>query len=361
MAGRTRQQREKGCDGLIVTIDAREYTATRPVTGEAYGATEMLLWRIARAVKQAGHHVNVVVHEPEEHFIEGIFWWTPAAFPRKCDVLISCEKIDLIDEFKFDRLIVPLNKIDPILAGNEARVDAFVVLSQNHADTLRILNPSIKESQCRVIAPGVEMPSGAKKVKNRIIWCNSPDRGLIHMARMWPLLLEKVPDASIVVTYNFARYLKNLWYVADNQATEALEILDWADKYADSVQIMGGLSNAEVRAEQAKAEVYAYPCDPPHAGSMVHCFSAMEAAAAGCAVVLSSVDGLPTVFGDVAEFVDDPTDHEAWAEHLAGLLKDEKRKAALSAKSREWAEIRPWDDHTDAWGALVSEPVAVPA
>ena len=97
---------------MIVTIDAREYTATRPVTGEAYGATEGLLWRIARAAKAAGHLVNVVVHEPEEHYIEGIFWWTPLAFPRKCDVLIACEKLDLIDDFKFGTLYVAWNHID---------------------------------------------------------------------------------------------------------------------------------------------------------------------------------------------------------------------------------------------------------
>jgi len=339
---------------VIVTIDAREYTVTRPVTGEKYGATEALLWRIARAARKGGHHVNVVANEPEEHFIEGIFWWTPRAFPRKCDVLIACEKLDAIREFTFKTLFAPLNKIDPILADNEGQVDAFVCLSKNHSEVLRSLNPSIHETQCVVIEPGVDAVEQAQKVHNRLIWCNSPDRGLIHIARMWPSLLEKVPDASIVVTYNFARYLKNLLYVADNQATEAMEILEWAAANPESVHIKDGLTDEQVREEQLAAEVYAYPCDPPHAGSMVHCFAAMEAAAAGCAVVLSGVDGLPEVFADVAEYVNDPTDHEAWAEYLAALLTDEERKAALSARSREWASARPWSKHTEGWEALIA-------
>jgi glycosyltransferase involved in cell wall biosynthesis len=336
-----------------VVIDAREYIG-KPVTGRDFGASEGLVWRFARAMKQAGHFVNVVVQEEREWEIEGIFWWTPKAFPRDCEVLIACEQLTGIADFTFDTLFVPLNKIDPILAGNEPRVDKFVCLSDNHAKVLCKLNPTIRPDQVTVIGPGVDVPPVRQKIPNSLIWCNSPDRGLVHVARMWPKLKELVPDVSIDVTYNWERYLKGLWWVADTQAQDAHEIQAWMDANPASVRVHNGLSLGEVVECQQRAEVYAYPCDPLMPGSMVHCLAAMEAAAAGCAVILSGVDGLPEVFGDVAEFVNDPTDHNLWAEHIAGILLSDKKRDYAKV-SREWAETYPWSTHAQQWQELVKE------
>lgn len=338
---------------MRVTIDAREYIG-HPVTGQDFGASELLVWRFARAMRDAGHFVNVVVQEEREHQVEGIFWWTPRVFPRDCDVLIACERLDGIKDFRFDRLYVPLNKIDPVLAGQEHRVDQFVCLSDNHVEVLRKLNPTIRPDQCTVIGPGVDIPPVVPKVPHSLIWCNSPDRGLIHIARMWPRLKELVPDVFIDVTYNFDRYMRMRWFVSDHEAEQAWEIKEWMDANKDSVYVLNGLTKEQVIEHQQSAEVYAYPCDPLMPGSMVHCFAAMEAAAAGCAVILSGVDGLHSVFDEVAEFVNNPTDHVAWAEYLAELLKDDERKVELSRRGRSWATRHPWGLHAHKWQDLVA-------
>lgn len=47
----------------------------------------------------------------------------------------------------------------------------------------------------KLIKPG-------EKVKNRCLYASSPDRGLETLERIWPSVVDKVPDAHLFVTYN---------------------------------------------------------------------------------------------------------------------------------------------------------------
>lgn len=326
-----------------------------PITGHAPRGTEEHVWRVARALRDGGHHVNVVTAEQRDYQVEGIYWWPSDYFPHRCDVLIACERIDQSSDFEFERLLVPLNRLDPTLAGKESTVSKFVCLSENHVEVLLRRNPTIKPEQTCIVMNGVDVPKRRAKVDGRVIWCNSPDRGLVHLIRTWPLLLERAPQATLDITYDFANYHAALRYVADYEAEKTYEIAEAIAKTPSITAHPGDLTHEQVVALQSQAEVYAYPCESPMPQGLFTCFAAFEAAAAGNVLLLTETDGFPSVFGEVGEFIANPTDYELWADTLASLLKDKAVLKADGERNRLWAKAHPWSKHASEWRHLVKD------
>ena len=144
---------------MHLILDAREYDALQPLDPHRYGASEPLAMRIASSLARRGHRVDAVWKGTEEHLVDNVMWWPWNRHPVTCDVLISCEWLVHADEFKYERLLVPLNKINPILNSKEDRVNAFVVFSEEHKRQLLFYTPTIKPEQVAIIAPRVEMPA----------------------------------------------------------------------------------------------------------------------------------------------------------------------------------------------------------
>jgi glycosyltransferase involved in cell wall biosynthesis len=102
-------------------------------------------------------------------------------------------------------------------------------------------------------------------------------------------------------------------------------------------QLLGRVSEDELRALYAGASVFAYPSLYEGFGLPV-----IEAMAAGAPVVTSSVSSLPEVAGDAALLVD-PTDTNAIASALTRLLSDPTLADDLRARSRARAAQFSWE------------------
>jgi len=335
-----------------VICDVREYDAFDPRNLWKYGASEPLCARIAHLLKDAGHQVDGIWKGQAEVLVDGIRWYPWNRHPLVCDVLVSFEWLIYAHQFDFKRLIVPLNKINPILSGLEDKVAAFVVFSQEHKRQLLVINPTIRPEQVAIIPVGVDMPTQmAPKITNRLLYSNTPERGLVHIARMWPRLVEKVPDVSIAITYGVQRsWEQNKWRM-DNMTEELLEVRRWIEQYPGSVLDMGRINPREALLKVlAESALYVYPADAALPG-IVACLSAMEAAAAGCGLVLSDLEGLPEIFKDCAEFLPIPI-HD-WADLIEAILKDPLRMQVMQRKARRWAKTVPWSKYAAAWRKLV--------
>lgn len=81
-----------------------------------------------------------------------------------------------------------------------------------------------------------------------------------------------------------------------------------------------------------RATIYAHPARYEPFG-----LAPLEAAHAGCALVLSDIPSLREIWGDAAEFVD-PADPSAWRKTLRRLMADPLERADLAARSATWAK-----------------------
>ncbi|CAM3593706.1 glycosyltransferase family 4 protein [Corallococcus soli] len=100
---------------------------------------------------------------------------------------------------------------------------------------------------------------------------------------------------------------------------------------ARSTRPLGPLPSPELAGWMSRAAVYALPARYEPFG-----LSALEAALAGCALVLGDIPSLREVWGSAARFVD-PEDPRALARELRTLMEHPEEREALAARGRQRA------------------------
>lgn len=166
----------------------------------------------------------------------------------------------------------------------------------------------------RVIPNGIDVAAYAQgtKVANRVAFLGRDDerKGLQTLLDAWPLITERIPDASLHVM----------------GATRAEEI--------DGVTFLGRADEVDKIVQLGQAEVY---CAPNLGGESFGIVVA-EGMASGCAVVASAIPAFVGVLGDAGVFVA-PGETGALAEAVISLLSnrselENKQTAALAAVKR---------------------------
>lgn len=102
---------------------------------------------------------------------------------------------------------------------------------------------------------------------------------------------------------------------------------------ATGVTLLGNLSPAALARELSTASIFALPARYEPFG-----LAALEAALAGCALVLGDIPSLREVWGDAALFVP-PDDHAALRATLLALIQDTDRRRRLATAARERALV----------------------
>ena len=98
-----------------------------------------------------------------------------------------------------------------------------------------------------------------------------------------------------------------------------------------NVQFLGPLPSAKVAAWLSRAAIYALPARYEPFG-----LSILEAALAGCALVVGDIPSLREVWGDAATYVS-PNDGAALRAAIVSLMGDEPRPVALAARAAQRA------------------------
>lgn len=64
-------------------------------------------------------------------------------------------------------------------------------------------NLEIQHRKIRIVPHGYdpELIYPDKKIKNQCLYASSPDRGLENLEKLWPEVVKRVPDATLIVTY----------------------------------------------------------------------------------------------------------------------------------------------------------------
>jgi len=184
------------------------------------------------------------------------------------------------------------------------------------------------------------------KVKNRLIYCSQPERGLQHLFEAWPLIEAEIPDVSLTITAD--RRLWGVDYTGDEKYRAA-----WAG--SDRIDYVGAVPRKKLVELQLEADVLAYPCTYEE----LFCLSVAECQVAGAVPVTTTMGSLPTTLGvgvqvdgipGVGRFA------ERFAEAVVGLLKDRKRLSYLQTKAQNYSAGRfPWSVIAEAWEQKLEE------
>lgn len=339
------------------------------------GATEVYARKVASGLAAGGHEVHVVAPDLENDERRGPteWWWGPDNHPTRADVVVVLHSLAFADQYAGDALVLASNGaevpgMDDRLAS---RVAAFPVFSRVHGELLCRLNPGVPVGRVVVTGLGVDLdeyPLHPEKIPGRTWVGNDPSRGLWHVLDVLERVQQRVPEASLAISYDFdANFERLKWH--QNAMAEMLWECKRRIAAIPNVLNLGALERPAVVRQQLAAQVHLWPADPANVGTQLHGQSQMEAAAAGCALVVSDVEAFPEVFGEAATilptigtFVPDPVGEEGmrvdaqdYADVVVELLTDDAAWDAASRKSRALAERHTWRHVTDRWLALVGQ------
>lgn len=304
----------------------------------------------------------MVTRETFDTKYKGIYIWPREYHPTSCDVLIMAEELERLPLYTYDRLYMTLNRIDPELYGHAGEVDGYVMFSDFGVRATMNTRPGIKPEQCFVISPGVHHNGTGHMNPHHALWANSPDRGLIHIARWWDRVVDQVPDATIFLTYRLEDYMEQVRYMHDQVAIDAREIMDWVQR-GRGVVGLGPQPRDEVLRLQRNSGLYIYPCAPMHQGELTTAFAVYEAAAAGMHILLSDADALPEEFGEIATILGSPGEwnYDDWvSEVVAHMTTDPVAFSKVSRRNRTWAGNRSWRKNGKSWVGLVERNYDAP-
>lgn len=249
---------------------------------------------------------------------------------------------------------------DPDWPGSYEIADRVVCSSQWHRDYVaERLGEQVAAEKIEIIPLGVRWEMfGALpgKVPGRVVYSSNPDRGLRHLAEMWPTLCAARPDLTLHVTYGWEGL--RTWgdtpeWREHCDRTEA-EIRGLFGGWAN-VTFTGRLPKADLYRELAQAEVCLYPNNFQE----TFCLTALECQAAGTPMVTTAWGALVTTLGHdcnvlIAGHPSSQAYQATFVEQALGLLGDGARLAEYSHLCRrhmlyhnfsDWSEIAElWED-----------------
>jgi len=132
------------------------------------------------------------------------------------------------------------------------------------------------------------LPAQSVKDPHRIIHISRPERGLEPLLRMWPLLKQQVPDATLQICRYSSMYDKDGWGEVCKDFDRKVEKVN---QVTGGITLLGELGKAELYQAISDAAVMWYPGVPTFAETS--CLAAVEAQACGTVFVGSRKGALP--------------------------------------------------------------------
>ena len=177
------------------------------------------------------------------------------------------------------------------------------------------------------------------KVKGRVIWSSSPDRGLEMILRNWSDWKAKRPDLSLVVCS--PPYSVN-WL--DKKMLKGLKDVEWK----------ANLCPLDLKREIAKAEYWIYCSDYVE----TYCISALE-------MMMGKVKIMTTGTGNIMSLIGSGDRGEICTMDPDSVINDllndinkplyNTRQTNKVNKALRWAKNENWDNRVNEWISLINE------
>lgn len=208
--------------------------------------------------------------------------------------------------------------------GDWNSVDCIVSPSRNHAEMVRQwgwLGPRA------VVHNGLDLalyqPATPWHERGYDVgYWSSPDRGLHHLLRAWPLVVKQEPRARLHVFYEIKRYLAMVlgmplsFFGHRGQELASLIVEAEGDK---SVVFHGAVPRRKLARTQRHCRVQCYPFD-----TFAYCEgfagAVNQGLAAGCLVMTTPKDALPSLYEGGVHWLKKDTIERDYPEWLAGQI-----------------------------------------
>jgi glycosyltransferase involved in cell wall biosynthesis len=247
-------------------------------------------------------------------------------------------------------------------AAARAEIDFFMLQSDWQAETFREhhnvpawqIAKTALGSAASAVNPALRPPAEAPRA-HRLAYASTPFRGLDVLLDVFPRIRAACPDAELEV-FSSMRV-----YGVSEQDDRAQHEAVYRKARRPGVTLVGSLPQLQLAERLAASRILAYP----NHYAETFCIAAVEAQAAGCAVVTSALGALPETVGEGGICIPgDPRSagyQRAFVEACVGLLLDDERWQAASraAMDRSWRRYA-WDGIARDWDRFLHTAFGAP-
>lgn len=256
------------------------------------GGTEQAVYHLIHGLRALGHDVTFADRAPRK---------------GSYDVAVALNDPTLLDKVKAERKYVDSHQGDVYLPDD---LTGVFVRSFYHQRLLLAGNPNLDPDDCIIVGNGVSQagaPVFTEPEPGRVIWASSPDRGLGHLLRIWPRVLEGKPEAHLDIYYSL-QALGPQQYASSYSGILALEANTLLRKYQEdpdlrgSFTVHGMVTYAEAQEGLSKAWVMPYTFDAPDEAELF-CMSALEALNLKTNVIVPDWTAMSELWKDFGAYV----------------------------------------------------------
>lgn len=270
------------------------------------GGTETGVVCLSRALAQLGHDVVVFTRDPNPP-VSNPLYVSIEALPDlgRVDVFIA------IRDWNFTFLPVQARRkmlwtgdaaLQPFTRGLGDKqvvdnIDALLTVSEWHAQHLCDAS-GFPRDKAYVLGNGVEPTrfiGKEERARKRMFYSSVPYRGLQLMPAILSKIAEKHPDVEF---HNFGGFKVYMDAVGQQDKERFERLLQELSRFPQFVH-HGNVTQAELAREMMRSSILCYP----NTFLETSCMTALEAQAAGCAVVTSALGALPETVGEAGILV----------------------------------------------------------
>lgn len=345
--------------------------------------SESFFFNTARGLAERGHTVQVFCDAtqetpsaPELGGAEVLKLTSAMRLHADTDVVLSWNEPDLLRLVPATALricVQQLNDFNYCGPKFDEVVDLYAFPS--HAHRAFMVESCKLDASKTVVMPNsinLEFYEGEEERRpHSVAYCSSPDRGLHWLLEYWPAVRRRVPDAQLRVYYKVQPWLdsnrglwfdqgQNEWWESGFRARYVEECLRRLGRAGENgVTLVGPTPNVEMARELMRAEVLAYPCDTLR-WSEGFSVTIMDACAAGAVPLISDVDAIGEVYGDVAHIIPGrpQSQDEAWIDAIVRALTDDAFREEVRKRTRDFVKLHTRQVRAAQWEALLGDALA---
>jgi glycosyltransferase involved in cell wall biosynthesis len=184
------------------------------------------------------------------------------------------------------------------------------------------------------------------KIDHSFIWCSSPDRGLEELLAMWPLILDKWPDATLRIFYGWDYFNSSLHIPAQREFKE--RIRRWIEQ--KGVKWCGRIGQDMLAHELKKAQILLYP--PPHEFRETYGITFIEAQAARVLCFYRKNGALGETIGDRGIPLDLDMKPQEVVAKIINTVENRMACDIIKSRAKKYGMTRDWNVQADKFLAL---------
>lgn len=342
---------------VIYTGQAWEQWNIRNINTIGIGGSETCAALLSREFSKLGMR-SILFGDCEDEVIDGVEYinWQKFDYFKErnyIDYFISSRTTDpLRHQIKNGRNFVWAHDIFLQNISNIEKIDKFICLSPWHIDFFSD-HHKIDKNKIYMQPNGIDLTRYDNQKIDRdpfkLIYSSSPDRGLINLLKIFPILKKIFPKLTLHVFYGFDNWTKCIAQRNNPQEKEHMNAI-LALMKQDGIVYRGRVSQIELAKEQLSSALWVYPTF----FTETFAIGAIESMYAGAVPVIAPLAALETTVPDDCGIKEN--DVNKFVDIISKLIVDNARLKQYRKKGREFVKHNfPWEKIAQNWIKMFQE------